>query len=580
MPERRLAAILAADAVGFSDRAAADEAGALRAVAAALGVLETVIALNGGRVVKTMGDGLLAEFSSVVNAVSAAAAIQDRLAERGRDLPAEALFAFRIGVHVGDVVAVEGDVFGEGVNIAARLEACAGPSEVLVSARVVDHVEGKLDLRFEDRGERALKGALRPVRIFAIRGGDGPAPARAAPERPTRPSIAVLPFVNLSSDPEQDYFADGLTEDLITALASAPGLFVIARNSSFVYKGAAVDVRKVGRDLGVRYVLEGSVRRAGDRLRVTGQLVDADTGAHLWAEHMDGEIADVFALQDRVTEAVVAAIGPEIEGAEISRAVAKRPESLTAYDFMLRAMAALNRAQVLEAIVLLDQAIARAPGYGKALALRAWCNTIRSTWSGEGERAENVPEGIALARRALDAAPGDPEVEAFAGYTFGFMGEDLTNALGLLHRSVARCPSLGWAWVSVALLEGLRGDPRRALEACAQAERLSPKDPMAFRLHSARAVAGWALGDWESVLKDARLVLASVPGLAYVRALQVIALAELGQMDEARTVAARLLDRFPDFRFVDNAARLRRFEAVRGAPLDAWNRRLKEIGLP
>ncbi len=420
----------------------------------------------------------------------------------------------------------------------------------------------------------------RPVRVFAIVGGAPPPPVAGAPALPDKPSVAVLPFVNMSPEAEQEYFADGLSEDIITALAAAPGLFVIARNSSFSYKGAAVDVRRVGRDLGVRYLLEGSVRKAGARLRVTGQLVDAESGAHLWAEHMDGQIEDVFALQDRITEAVVAAIAPAIQGAEIARATAKRPDSLTAYDHILRAMAALNRAQVPAAIEQLDRALAIAPAYGRALALRAWCNTIRPTWSGEVESDTDRVEAIALARRALEAAPGDSEVAAYSGYTLGFSGDDTANAMSLVRGAVERCPSFGWAWVSIGMLEALFGDPRRALDACDRAERLNPRDPMAFRLHSARVVAHWALLDWESVLEHGLRTLAASPRISYVRALLVVGNAELGRHDAARAAAAILREQFPDFSIENHAERVDRMPGVRGAPVAAWRRRLREAGLP
>ncbi len=580
MSSRRLSAILAADAVGFSARTAADETGALRALRAALEVLETVIGLHGGRIVKTMGDGLLAEFGSVVNAVSAAAAIQARLAARNRDLPAEGRFDFRIGVHVGDVVAEGDDILGDGVNVAARLEAEADPGGVMISARAHDDVEGKTGLAFEDRGERVLKGVSRPVRVFALAGGAGPVAAVAAPSLPDKPSLAVLPFVNMSSESEQEYFADGLTEDIITAVASVPWLFVIARNSSFTYKGAAVDVRKVGRDLGVRYVLEGSVRKAGARLRVTGQLIDAETGAHLWAERMDGQLEDVFDLQDRITEAVVAAIAPQIQGAEIARAAAKRPESLSAYDHMLRAMAALNRAQVPQAGEQLDRALVLAPGYGKALAMKAWTHTLRASWAGEGDYETNARTGIALARRALEAAPGDLEVAAYSHYSLGFFCEDVDSAISQLRGTIERCPSLVWAWVAVALLEAQHGDPTRAFEACDRAQRLNPKDPMAFRLHSARVVAHWALEDWAGMLEPARQALATAPTLAYMLAAVIVSLAELGRDAEAGAATAALVERVPGFRIAHVLDLLSRMRNFHGSNIEVWRRRLREAGIP
>lgn len=577
---RHLSAILAADAVDFTARVAVDEAGALSSLRACLEALELVTSLHGGRVFKTLGDGLLAEFGSVVNAVSAAAAMQSRLAERNRDLPPGTRFEFRIGVHVGDVIADGDDVLGESVNVAARLEAAAEPGGVWISARAHDHVAGKLDLSFEDRGERTLKGVPHPVRVFALAGGLQPAASPQAPLLPDKPSLAVLPFTNMSSDAEQEYFVDGLSEDLITSLASVPWMFVIARNSTFTYKGAPVDIRKVGRELGVRYVLEGSVRRAGNRLRITGQLIEAETGAHLWAERMDGTLEDVFELQDRVTEAVVRAIGPQIQDAEIARATAKRPDSLTSYDWMLRAMAALNRANVPDAMENLGRALDLSPAYGKALAIQAWCHTLRSAWAASGDYESNRAQGLALARRALDVAGGDPEVDAYAGYTFGFFGEDLENALGLLRGATERCPSFGWAWTSIAMLEALRGDPQRAFDPCEVATRLNPRDPMAFRTRSARVCALQAIGDWTGVLKEARAVAAMAPNVVWIWSIIVTSLGELGRPDDAREAAAALRERFPDFhvrRMLDVFGRMQNIGGRNGAVIE---RRLREAGLP
>ena len=309
-----------------------------------MNALEPIIGLNGGRIVKMTGDGFLAEFSSVVDAVSCAAAMQRQMAARNRDQPKDRQLIFRMGVHVGDIIVDGDDILGDGVNIAARLEGIAEPGGVAVSGRVYEDVVNKLDLTFEDLGLRELKNIARPVTVYAI-AIETPTAERPKLALPDRPSVAVLAFENLSTDAEQEYFADGVTEDIITALSYVPWLFVIARNSSFSYKGLAVDVRKIGRELGVRYILEGSVRRGGNRLRVTGQLVDAETGNHLWANHYDGTPEDVFDLQDRITEEVVGAIAPEIRSAEIARAKTKRPDSLDAYDYFLKALAAIDDAE-------------------------------------------------------------------------------------------------------------------------------------------------------------------------------------------------------------------------------------------
>src|SRR5271163_3282003 len=332
--ERRLAAILAADIAGYSRLIGADEEGTLaRLKAHRREVIDPKIAEHKGRIVKTTGDGLLVEFASVVDALRCATEMQTAMAERNATMPAESRIEFRIGIHQGDIVVEDGDIFGDGVNIAARLEALAEPGGICVSARVQEDVAGKLDLAFEDIGEQELKNIARPVHVFRVtaKGVAQPNEQPLALPLPDKPSVAVLPFTNMSSDPEQEFFADGIAEDIITALSRYPSLFVIARNSCFTYKGRAVDVKQVGRELGVRYVLEGGLRKAGNRIRVTAQLVEAETGKHVWAERYDRDLADIFPLQDEITEAVTVAVAPAIADAELHRAMRKPPGSLDAW---------------------------------------------------------------------------------------------------------------------------------------------------------------------------------------------------------------------------------------------------------
>src|SRR5579862_255875 len=356
--ERRLAAILAADVAGYSRLIGEDEEGTLdrlRVIRAEL--IDPKIAEHRGRIVKTTGDGLLVEFASVVDALRCASEWQQAMAERTACVTPAQRLQFRIGINVGDIVVEDGDIFGDGVNVAARLEALAEPGGICVSARVQEDVTGRLDLAFEDLGEQALKNIARAVRVYRVgptsphpypppqspgqaRGEEGrvgaDAPARLA--LPDKPSIAVLPFQNMSGDPEQEYFADGIVEDITTGLSRIKWLFVIARNSTFVYKGKAVDVRQAGRELGVRYVLEGSVRKAGGRLRITAQLIEAETGAHLWADRFDGAFQDIFDFQDQITERVVGVVEPSLQRSEIERSRRKRPENLNAYDIYLHAV--------------------------------------------------------------------------------------------------------------------------------------------------------------------------------------------------------------------------------------------------
>ena len=367
---RRLAAILAADVAGYSRLMAADEEGTHERLQAHLRELvDPKIKEHRGRIVKSTGDGLLAEFSSVVDAVRCAVEVQAGMADRNAAIPANTRIDFRVGVHQGDVVIEDNDIFGDAVNVAARLEGLAEPGGICVSARVRGDAAGKLDLAFEDLGEQALKNIARPVRAYRV-AMERPAEAAKEPvplPLPDKPSIAVLPFANMSDDPEQEYFADGMVEEIITALSRLRWFFVIARNSSFAYKGRAVDIKQVGRELGVRYVLEGSVRRGGNRLRITAQLVDAATGNHVWAERYDRDLADIFAVQDETTERVVAAIEPELYAAEHIRSQRKPQRSLDAWECIIRALAHVGqstRAGREEAEALCRRAIAIAPDYG------------------------------------------------------------------------------------------------------------------------------------------------------------------------------------------------------------------------
>ena len=323
--ERRLTAILAADVAGYSRLTGIDEEGTHVQLKEHLRVLvDPKISEHRGHVVKNTGDGMLAEFSSVVDAMRCAVEVQRGMSERNTGVPQEKRIEFRIGINVGDVIIDSGDIFGDGVNVAARLEGFAEPGGICVSGRVKEYAQGQVDLAFEDAGEQQLKNIVRPVRVYRVRLNG--TTAKPAPPLPDKPSIAVLPFNNMSGDPEQEYFADGTVEEIITALSHFKALFVIARNSSFTYKGRAVDVKQVGRELGVRYVLEGSVRKAANQVRITGQLVDTATGAHLWADRIDGGLGDIFDLQDRVTESIVGAIAPAMEKAEIERAKRKPTE--------------------------------------------------------------------------------------------------------------------------------------------------------------------------------------------------------------------------------------------------------------
>ena len=543
--QRRMSAILAADAVSFSAMVGRDEMLAIRTLKGHVEAASLALAQHQGRIFKHTGDGFLAEFASVVDAVSCADAFQKLMADRNRDQPEDLRLLFRVGVHAGDVVVDGDDLLGDGVNVASRLEGIAPPGGVAASARVYEDVVGKLDLSFEDAGERTLKNIARPVRVYTL--GARLAPAlRAAQELPDKPSVVVLPFANMSRADEDDYFADGVTEDITTALAHIPSIFVIARNSAFSYKGLAIDVRKVGRDLGVRYVLEGGVRRAGRRLRVTGQLVDAETGGQLWAEKFDGEVEDVFDLQDRVSAEVVAAIAPEIQTAEIQRGLRKPVDDLTAYDLYLRGMHALNLGQIGEAGARFEEAIDIAPGYAKPMAIRGWLTTAAHLYGFEQE-GDALQHGLDLAEEALRLAPTDAEVLAFAGYTIGFNTGDYEVSLSRLAEATRLSPSFAWAWVSQSVLASMSGRPDDAIAFADMGLRLSPRDPMAFRAYMGKALAYMQTEDWESMLPIVKQGAALSPDAAAFQRYFAIAYAGLDRTDEAKEAADRLVMRMPSF---------------------------------
>ena len=439
--ERRLAAILAADVAGYSRLIEANEEGTLaRLKALRTEVIDRKIADHRGRIVKTTGDGMLVEFASVIDALRCAVEVQRAVSERNAGVPDDRRIEFRIGINVGDVVVEDGDIFGDGVNIAARLEGLAEPGGICVSARVQEDATSRLDLAFEDIGEQMLKNIARPTRVYRVRDADASLKRPTAPALPLpdKPSIAVLPFANMSGDPEQEYFVDGMVEEIITALSRIRWLFVLSRNSSFTYKGQAVDVKQVGRELGVRYVLEGSVRKAGGRVRITAQLIDALTGTHLWADRFDGSLEDVFDLQDQVARSVAGVIEPALQAAETARSTDRPTTDLTAYDLYLHAYAMYYSSgkQIPEAIRLLEQAIERDPRYGPALGLAALCCLrLVSDGGSEDPEADNR-KGADFARRALQVAGDDPGILANAAVVLAALGDDIGTMIVLIDRAL------------------------------------------------------------------------------------------------------------------------------------------------
>jgi len=541
--ERRLVAILAADVAGYSRLMGEDEAGTLaRLRTHRRELIDPKVAQHKGRIVKTTGDGILIEFPSVVEAVACAAAVQQVMEERNSGTPEHERIVFRVGINLGDVIVEDGDIHGDGVNIAARLEAIAEPGSICVSAIVHDQVQGRLDCAFEDIGEQELKNIARPVRVYRVAVGRPPSPpSTPALALPDKPAIAVLPFQNMSGDPEQEYFVDGMVEEIITALSRIRWLFVIARNSSFTYKGQAVDVKQVGRELGVRYVLEGSVRKGGSQVRITGQLIDAETGAHLWADRFDGSLEDVFELQDKVASSVAGVIEPALLAAETARSANRPTDDLTAYDLYLRAYAMIQASarQGPEALRLLEQAIARDPRYGPALSAAAG-RCYRMLIDGQSENREaDALKGADFARRALEVARDDPGILAAAALTLAYFGEDIGAMIALVDRALALNPNFARGWHISGIVRLWAGQPDLAIEHFEAALRLSP------RVHIGSSLAFIGIAHFFSRRFDEavpKLLLAIQEDPIFAQPYRFLAAcyAHLGRLDDAREIVARL----------------------------------------
>ena len=549
--ERRLAAILAADVAGYSRLMEADEEGtlaALRVIRRELG--DPKIAAHRGRIVKTTGDGMLVEFASVVDAVRYAVEVQRAMAEKNTDIPPAKRIEFRIGIHQGDVIVEDGDIFGDGVNLAARLEGLADPGGICVSGRVHADVAGKVDIGFADIGEQQVKNLSRPVRVFRAQLGTRKAAVETAPALalPDKPSLAVLPFQNMTGDADQEYFVDGMVEEITTAISRLPWLFVIARNSSFTYKGKAIDVKQVARELGVRYVLEGSVRKAGQRVRITGQLIDATTGSHIWADRFDGALDDIFELQGEVASAVVGAIEPKLRQSEIERAVRKPTERLGAYDLYLRALAQSYRHTeegFAEAVGLLRQALTVDPAYAPAAALVAWCYMLQRVQGWGALSEDDIAGGASLARQALEAARGDPEVMWQAAYPLFYFTGEAAMAEAVLDRALTLNPNAATAWICRGCIHALLNQPEAAIEALERAQRLSPFDPLGHLNAWGFAIADIAAGRFEQALEWADRALHHQPRFIVAIRAKIVANAHLGRLDEARADLARMLDLYP-----------------------------------
>jgi adenylate cyclase len=553
--KRKLAAILAADIAGYSRLMGADEAGTLaRLKEHRRELIDPKNKQYRGRVVKTTGDGILIEFPSIVDAISCSIDVQQGMCERNADVPQEKRIQFRIGVNLGDVIIEGRDLYGDGVNIAARLEGIAEPGGICISQTVLNHARGKIAFEFEDLGEQALKNIVQPVHVYRLllnssRGSTVARSSEPALALPDKPSIAVLPFQNMSGDPEQEYFADGMVEEITTALSRFKWLFVIARNSSFTFKGAPVDIKEVRRRLGVRYVLEGSVRKASGKVRITGQLIDAVTGTHLWADRFERDLTDIFALQDEVTVAVVSAIQPKLLQTEIAMA-ARRSENLTAYDFYLRAMQQFylaTREGVAEVIRLAHRALELDPRFGAVATLAGVCHMRNVIWGYAADPQFERNEAVRLLRLALSIDDSDPEALAWAAVVSAFLVGDSEGEIEMADRAVALNPDSYTAWFCRGWVYKIAGLAEEAVGSFERAIRMSPVDP---QLHHAFGGIGFAfieLRRFDEAIVAGKKAQRQNPFYSQAYRCLASAFAHLGRDAEAREAAARLLEVDPAF---------------------------------
>jgi adenylate cyclase len=554
--DRRLAAIFAGDIAGYSRLMGADEEGTLHQLKAhRKELVDPKITEHRGRIVKTTGDGMLVEFVSVVDAVRCAVEIQRGMAERNSNVPAESCIQFRIGINVGDIISDDNDIYGDGVNVAARLEALAEPGGIMVSRNVYDQVRDKLSFGFEDMGEQTVKNIARPIGVHRISLAESAAPlvgksaaANSKTELLTdRPSIAVLPFDNISGDPEQEYFADGISEDIITGMSKLRWFFVISRNSSFVYKGKAVDVKRAARELGVRYVLEGSVRKGGNRVRITAQLIDATTGNHIWADRYDGDLTDVFKLQDEITLKVVAAIEPKLLEAEAVRSRARSPEDLGAWDLVMQANSVfwrITKTDIDAAIVILRKATELYPGYAPAYSMLAFALLFRAIPVGVA-RSQDQKDAAQLASRAAELDESDPWAHLALGWT-AVAKRRTQDAVVEFQRALDINPNFAAAHGHLGATLAFDGQADKAIPHLELALRMSPHDPGNFLVYRALAAAHYFAGSYSEAISFGHKAVQQRPGFIGCHNFYIVSLAHAGQLDEARAALDRLKELQPE----------------------------------
>jgi adenylate cyclase len=586
--ERRLAAVLAADVAGYSRLMGRDEERTLANLKSfRKALVDPAIAAHRGRIVKTTGDGMLVEFASAVDAARCAVEVQRGMAGQNADVRQDLRIEFRIGIHVGDIIIDDNDIFGDGVNIAARLEGIAEPGGVCISDDAHRQIRGKIDITFDDIGEQTLKNIAEPMRAWHIRLAGEAAPAIRSSSSPIqvqdlalpdKPSIVVLPFENMSAEPGQDYLADGIVEAITAALSCIRSFFVIARSSAFTYKGRATNARDIGKQLGVAYLLEGSVQKVGNRLRIIVQLIETEGGAHVWSSRFDGAIDEFFDLEDRITEQVAGALQPSIRIAEIERSGRKRPQDLGSYDYTMRAMPhvwALEKEESAKALELLEKALAIDPKYPLALSLAGWCHAQRSVYTWADDIAESQAMARSLAERAAEMSGDDPVILAVLGAVHTFVRNHGTARV-LLERAVALDPNAAWAWTRLGWLENYADQPQKAIGNFERALRLSPIDPMNFNNYVGIGSAHEVAQEYDKAAALYRRALEERPNANWIYRNLAAVLSGAGRVEEAKQVFAELMRYYPDL----TISKFKQAMVFSPAVLDRMAENLRKLGLP
>ncbi len=584
--ERRLAAVLAADVAGYSRLMGRDEERTLAELKSLRKMLvDPMIATHRGRIVKTTGDGLLLEFASVVDAARCAVAIQQEVAKQDVGKSPELRIQFRIGIHVGDIIIDDNDIFGDGVNIASRLESIAEPGGVCISDDAHRQIRGKVDITFDDMGEQILKNIVEPMRAWQIRlanrttGAARPSsPSIINLTLPDKPSIVVLPFDNMSAEADQDYLADGIVEAITAALSCIRSFFVIARSSAFAYKGRVTNARDIGKELGVAYLLEGSLQKVGNRLRIIVQLIETEGGAHVWNSRFDGAIDDFFDLEDRITQQVAGALQPSIRIAEIKRSRRKRPQDLSCYDYTMRAMPhvwTLERDESTKALELLEKALTIDPEYPLALVLAGWCHAQRAVYTWVDDIVGSQAIARSLAERAADLSGDDPLVLAVLGAVHTFVRNHGTARV-LLERAVSLDPNCAWAWSRLGWIENYADRPDKAIENFECALRLSPMDPMNFNNYVGIGTAHEILEEYDEAAALYRRALVERPNAVWIYRALAAVLSGAGLIEEAKQALAEVLRNYPDL----TISKIRQAMVHSDAALDRMAENLRRLGLP